>query len=131
MPKLPTWTVLVMVVCCGVAYAQVPQALQLMKGTVIPESNVVFAVGNKAPASDAEWAALQKSADSLVNAARQLQSMAPAGGRAEWAKSSDAMGAAAGKAAAAAKTRNVDGAQDAGDALYETCEGCHRRFMKK
>jgi hypothetical protein len=113
------------------AAAQFLQALKLMKDTVIPASNIVFSVGKQAPKTDAEWAAVQKSAESLATAARQLLPMGPDSGREEWAKFSDALGASARKAADAAKARNLEATQDAGDELYESCEGCHRRYMKK
>lgn len=115
----------------GAAGAQFPQALKLMNTTVIPASNIVFSVGKQAPKTEAEWAAVQKSAESLVGAARQLLPMGPDNGREEWAKFSDALGAGARKAADAAKARNLDATQDAGDEMYESCEGCHRRYMKK
>ena len=42
---------------CGVAYAQFPSVLKLVKSVIIPDSNIVFSVSNKAPKTDAEWAA--------------------------------------------------------------------------
>jgi cytochrome c556 len=41
------------------------------------------------------------------------------------------LGAASRKAADAAKARNVKGVLEAGDAMFEVCEGCHNRYMKK
>jgi hypothetical protein len=115
----------------GVAYAQMPGVMDLMKATVIPDSTVVFEVGNKAPASDAQWAAVQKSATALVDAAKKLEALAPADNAAPWQKFAREMGDAAAKSLAAAKARNADAVQDAGDALYETCAGCHKIFLKR
>ncbi len=115
----------------GVSFAQTNGVMDLMKATVIPDSNVVFGVGNKAPANDAEWAAVQKSAAALVDAAKKLDALAPAGSAASWQKYSGEMGETAAKALAAAKARNADAVQDAGDALYETCAACHKIYLKR
>lgn len=130
MPKFRGWIVLAIGALCSVAYAQFPQVLKLVKTSVIADSNIVFSVGNKAPKTDAEWAAVQKSAEKLVAGARQLMPMGPDTGREAWVQFTDALGAASRKAADAAKARNVDGVIAAGDAMYETCEGCHRVYMK-
>ena len=115
----------------GAAYAQYPAVLKLVKAVVIPDSNIVFGVGNKEPKTAAEWAAVQKSAENLVAGARQLLPMGPDTGRKQWTGFTESLGAAARKAAEAAKARNVDGVLAAGDAMYENCEGCHRVYMKK
>ena len=39
---------------CGAAQAQFPQVLKFMGATVMPNSNIVFSVGNKAPKTDVE-----------------------------------------------------------------------------
>ena len=116
---------------CGSAQAQFPEVLKLMGVTVIPHSNIVFSAGNKAPQSDAEWAAVLSSAGQLSAAALKLMPMGPDRGREAWVNFTDALGVASRKVAAAAKARNVDGVQSAGDALYDACEGCHAAYMKK
>jgi hypothetical protein len=113
------------------AFAQYPQVLQLIRTSVIPDSTIVFSVGNKAPASDAEWATVRKSAENLAATAQKLMPLGPGSNREAWVGFANALGAAARKAVAAAKARNADGVSDAGDAMYETCEGCHRIYMKK
>ena len=116
----------------GVALAQqVPGAMDLMTSTIIPASNVVFAVGKKAPATNAEWDAVQKSAANLIDAARRLESIAPADNSAAWQRFAKEMAGAARKSGDAAKARDVDAVLDAGDALYESCADCHRIFLKK
>ena len=122
---------LCMLIAAATAVAQQPGVMDLMKATVIPDSNVVFGVGNKAPANDAEWAAVQKSAAALVAAAKQVEALAPADNAAPWQKFAREMGEAAAKSLAAAKTRNADAVQDAGDVLYETCAACHKVFLKR
>ena len=131
MVRFRSWFVLMVLAACSAAYAQFPQALKVMNAVVIPNSNIVFSVSNKAPKTAAEWAAVQKSAENLVLGARQIMPLGPDTGREAWVNFTDALGAAARKAADAAKARNVNGVVDAGDAMYENCEGCHRVYMKK
>ena len=105
--------------------------LELMKSTIIPASDVVFGVGKAAPKSDKEWAAVQDNAAKLIAASKTLMSQAPAANGANWIKHAKAMGDAANTAAKAAMAKNVDAVLDAGDALYTTCEDCHKQYLKK
>jgi cytochrome c556 len=34
-------------------------------------------------------------------------------------------------AAKAAKAKNVDAVSDAGNDVYETCDGCHKQYLKR
>lgn len=130
MIKFRIWVVSGALLACSAAYAQFPQVLKLVKTSVIPDSNIVFSVALKQPKSDAEWAAVQKSAENLVAGAQKLMPMGPDTGREAWVNFTNALGAASRRAAEAAKVRNVKGVIDAGDAMFETCEGCHRIYMK-
>jgi len=123
--------VLAALLVCGVVHAQFPQALALMKGMVIPSSNILFSVGNKAPKTDAEWAAVLKSAENLVAGAQKLMPMGPDTGREPWVGFTEALGAASRKAVTAARTRNADAVVSAGDEMFDVCESCHRMYMKK
>ena len=106
-------------------------AKTMMKSVVIPASDTVFAVGKAVPKSEQEWAAIRDAAAKLGDAGRQFASQAPAGNGADWTRFAKAMADAAASAGRAAQAKNVDAVLDAGDALYESCEGCHQRFMKK
>jgi cytochrome c556 len=125
--------VLATIVLAGVSQAQesASSVLNLMKSIVIPQSDAIFSVGKTVPANDKDWAALQQSANRLTEAAKTLSAQAPAANGVNWLKFSQAMGDAAGQAGAAAKSKNVDAILDAGDVLYESCEGCHKQYMKK
>jgi hypothetical protein len=105
--------------------------LELMKSAVIPASDVVFGVGKQAPKSDKDWAAVQDSATKLAGAAKLLMTQAPAANGANWVKHAQAMVDAAGAVGKAAMAKNADAVLDAGDALYNTCEDCHRQYLKK
>lgn len=115
----------------GVAGAQYPQVLKLVKTTVIPDSNIVFSVALKAPAGDAEWAAVQKSAANLVAGARQLLPLGPDSGREAWVEFAEGLRIASQRAADAAAARNAAAVVAAGDAMFAQCEGCHRIYMAK
>lgn len=122
----------VLLVSC-VAQAQTPPgaAMALMKSVVNPQSDIVFAAGKKAPSSDREWAAIGQSARKLTEAAKSLEILKPAANPASWTKFSRVMAEAAAKAGVAAKQKNVDALLDAGDLLYESCQGCHQQHLKK
>ena len=126
--KLSALTVLL---ASGAACAQYPGVLKVVKGVIIPDSNIVFSVSNKAPKTDAEWAAVLKSAEKLVAGAQQLMPMGPDTGREPWVQFTQSLGASARKAAAAAKARDADAVVAAGDEMFEVCENCHRMYMKK
>src|SRR5476649_1254497 len=89
-------------------------ALELMKSTIIPASDVVFAVGNAAPKNDREWATVESGAAKLIDAAKTLTTQAPASNGANWIRFSKAMSDAAATAGKAAKAKNADAVLDAG-----------------
>ena len=115
------------------APAQEPpvRVLGLMKAVVIPASNAVFAAAKAPPKSSREWAAVESGAAKLVDAGKKLADEAPAAGGANWIRLSKALADAAAVAGKAARAKNVDAVLDAGDALYTTCEDCHRQYVKK
>ena len=131
MVRFRTSIAIVALVAAGTAIAQFPPALKIMKSRVIANSNIVFSVRKTAPKTDAEWAAVQQAAQNMVTVSRELMPMGPDSGREAWAQFTQDLGAASGKAADAAKARNVKGVTSAGDAMFEVCEGCHNRYMKK
>ncbi len=136
-------TVSVFFVVAGLLFAANPAAaqqsgskpaasiLELMKTVVIPASDTVFGVGKGAPKNDKEWGVVQDSAARLNDAGQQLMRQAPSANGANWIQYSKAMAAAADSAGKAAKAKNADAVLDAGDALYSTCEDCHKQYMKK
>jgi hypothetical protein len=115
------------------ALAQEPpvRVLGLMKSVVIPASDAVFAVGKAVPKTDKEWAAVETGAAKLVDAGKALADEAPAAGGGNWIRLANALADAAAVAGKAAKAKNADAVLDAGDALYATCEDCHRQYVKK
>jgi cytochrome c556 len=129
---------------------------QLMKGTLYPESNVVFAAQDDNPAdvprakdpnmatdllksSYGKWEAVENSALAIAEVANLLS----APGRkcangvdvpvqnADWAKFVQQMRDAGMAAYAAAQAKNQDKIIDATDLLTKACQNCHFRYREK
>lgn len=131
MNKTGCGAMLAVAVTAGAALAQFPPALKIMKASVIANSNIVFGVANKAPADDAQWAAVRNAAQAMVDVSRQLLPLGPDTGREQWAQFTEELGAASRRALEAARARNAAQVVDAGDAMFAVCEACHNRYMKK
>ncbi len=113
--------------------AAAPQAIattrQVMLGITIPTSDVVFQVGARAPADDMEWEKVEASALALAESGAMLTVGSRAVDQGEWLKHSQDLIATAKVAAAAAHEKNVDKVLDAGNAIYEVCDACHKKYM--
>jgi hypothetical protein len=103
---------------------------QIMQGIVIPASDAVWAVPGAVPKDDMGWLKVESNALMLSESANLLLVPGRAIDQDEWAKQSIALRNAASSAAAAIRDRDVDKISAAGDALYEVCEGCHRKYLK-
>jgi hypothetical protein len=102
---------------------------QVMLGITIPTSDVVFQVGAKAPADDMEWEKVEANALALAESGTLLTIGARAIDQQEWLKHCQDLIATAKTAAAAAHEKNVDKVLDAGNAIYEVCDTCHKKYM--
>jgi hypothetical protein len=108
----------------------VASVLEIMKTMTIPFSNVVFEAGGEAPKDDKSWDAVRGQAVALAEAGNLLMLGSRAKDHAAWMKFSRAQVDAAEAAAKAAAAKNADQLSAASDALYETCSGCHKIYMK-
>lgn len=129
---------------------------QLMRGIMLPNSNVLFYAENKNPsdippaknASAAvnplegtygKWEAVENSSLAISEAADLL--MLPgrlcSNGRPvpiskpDWPRLVDGLRSASLKAYAAAQTKNQDKLSDAGDVLTQACSNCHVKYRDK
>jgi hypothetical protein len=102
---------------------------QVMLGITIPTSDVLFQVGAKAPADDMEWEKVEANAMALAESATLLTIGSRAVDKQEWLKHCNDLIATAKVAAAAAHEKNVDQVLEAGNAVYEVCDGCHKKYM--
>ena len=142
-----------------IAGAQAPTLAnlgQLMKGTLYPESNVVFAAQDQNPAdvprakdpnmatdlltsSYGKWEAVENSALAIAEVANLLSipGRKCANGvdvpvqNADWAKFVEQLRDAGMTAYAAAQAKNQDRMIDAADVMTKACQGCHVRYREK
>jgi hypothetical protein len=102
---------------------------QVMLAMTIPSSDAIFQVGSAAPKDDAEWEKVQANAALLGESGNLLMLPPRAVDTAEWASSSRALIASAKVAQRAAQKRNVEELLEAGNQIYEVCDGCHKKYM--
>ncbi len=103
---------------------------QLMDAIIIPSSNRVWAAGGEEPQSAEQWTEIEHAALSLAESANLLLIQRGVQTRgAEWISQTVAMARGAQSAAEAARTRDLDALLTAGDAIYESCAGCHQTYM--
>jgi hypothetical protein len=102
---------------------------QIMLGLVIPAADVVWGVGSQAPADDAAWDKVAASAAMIAEAGNLMSTGARVVDQGDWLTYVKAMQDAATAAAAGAVARNVDQTSEAGNALYDSCDTCHMKYM--
>jgi hypothetical protein len=113
------------------AFKPVATVKQVMLGIVVPASNAVFAVAGEAPADDAGWQAVEASAMAVAESGNLLLMKPRAMDDQDWRQFALAMVDAGTKAAEAAKAKNAEQTGIAGDDMYNVCEQCHAKYMKK
>jgi len=110
-----------------------PQGLgssrEIMEALTIPLSDAVFAAGSEAPKDDAQWLAVQRQALALAESANLLLLPPRLVTTGSWVQWSVAQRDAAAVAMKAAQAKDGDALSRAADALYETCEGCHKVYL--
>ncbi len=112
----------------SVALAQAPSVKELMRTDIIPNSDRLFATGDRAPRTPQEWIALQTSLDALNRSAMRLRSMNT---NVDWQGYGTTLSELAAQASTAARDQNLETLLDIGDKAYETCEGCHKHYLPK
>jgi hypothetical protein len=129
---------------------------QLMKGTLYPESNVVFAAQDTNPAEVphakdpgmstdlltsqyGKWEAVENSALAIAEVANLLtlpgrkcaNGLDVPVGNADWAKFVQGLREAGMTAYAAAQTKNQDKMTDVADVMTTACKNCHDRYRER
>jgi hypothetical protein len=102
---------------------------EVMLAMTIPSSDAIFQVGSAVPKDDAEWEKVQAHAAVLGESGNLLMLPPRAVDTAEWASFSRALIASAKVAQQAAQKRDVEGLLEAGNQIYEVCDGCHKKYM--
>jgi hypothetical protein len=90
---------------------------------------VLFQIGDNAPKDDAGWeriianaAMLAESGNLLLTGPRNLN-------QPEWIQKARELVARSRAAGEAAAKHDVDAVLDAGNAIYDTCDTCHNKYM--
>jgi len=102
---------------------------QIMQTMIVPFSDAVFMAASEPPKTDAGWAAVGGSALALAESGNLLMVGPRARDKAEWMKMARQQVDAAAAVMKAAADKDADALSSTGDALYETCESCHMRYM--
>ncbi len=105
--------------------------LQIMHAIVKPASDAVFAAGGEAPKDAKGWTDVEHQAVALAESGNLLMLGDRVKDQADWMKMSRALVDAAAVAMKAAQAKNADAMSMASDAVYDTCENCHMRYLRK
>ena len=85
-------------------------------------------VEERAPKTDDEWQSVEANARILADAAKLMIVSPRHHGDREWIVLSTALVDAATIAETAARRRDASGVFAAGEGIYATCDGCHRKY---
>jgi hypothetical protein len=112
---------------------------RIMSDAIDPASTVVFkavsttissaGVEERAPKTDDEWQSVEANARILAEAAKLMIASPRHHGDREWIVLSTALVDAATIAETAARRRDASGVFAAGEGIYATCDGCHRKYL--
>ena len=138
----PVWAFAAAAALLDAAWAQAPAGdssqpglttKQLMETTITEASNALWNAFDP-PTSDDQWAALERAALSLIDAAK-LNAVGGTGpmdrewaAQPAWKPFNAAMLEASEAALQAVRAKNHEALLAAGDQLYAPCEGCHLQF---
>jgi hypothetical protein len=123
--------VLVFAVTVAAGPASMKTAKDVMLTLTIPGSDAVFEAAAEPPTKAADWVTLRRKAAPLIESADLLLTPTFAMNDAEWPTLAQAHQTAATAALNAIDKKDANALSNASDALYETCDNCHKRFMQK
>ena len=132
---------------CGAAIAQAPvykaapvgTLKQVMRGVVLPNSDILFSVAQTAPKNDKEWGVVQDSAIAISEAAAliSMPGRLLSNGqkvpleRADWVKFTKELVDAGAASYKAAQSKNQDVVTLSLDRLSAACDSCHEVYRDK
>lgn len=118
----------------------VATTIQIMRGIVDPAATVVFGavsttvtaagVEDKGPSTQDEWNTVADSAAALAEAGNMLLAEGRAVDRDGWGKWSRALIESGSVALKAAEAKDASGVFASGEAIYESCDNCHRVYRR-
>jgi hypothetical protein len=100
----------------------------LMSQVIYPASDAIFYVTSREPKTDADWAALLRKTETLLEAARIMLLPTHRRDRDRWMKDAQLMIDASVAAVEATKKKNLEALADLNDAMYESCVTCHKNY---
>jgi hypothetical protein len=114
---------------------------QLMNGMITPSAGAVFdsvstivdikGVEEKFPRDDAEWAMVGNAAATLAEAGNLMMMEGRAVDQGEWIKISQAMIDAAKQTLKAVDAKSPEAVLEAGSAIYDSCNNCHKQYQRQ
>ena len=111
------------------SFKVVAPSRQIMLAVTIPASETVFNAAAEPPTTDDQWVSVERAALTLAESGNLLLIPGRAADGGEWSRFSQMLIDTAAQAYAAAQAKDIDGVSDAGNAIYEACEGCHRKYL--
>ena len=119
--------------------AQAPSLKQLMRSTLLPNSNTVFSVQSNIPKNNMEWQAVENAAIRIEETSNLIlmPGRLRANGQpvpvqaADYVKYAQALVPAGAKCLKAAKAKSLDAIGDCTDLLSESCDNCHKVYRDK
>jgi cytochrome c556 len=136
-----------MLLLAGVAVAQAPSYTskpygnlqQVMRSVALPDSDIIFAVQEKAPKNDMEWQAVENAAIGIEETANLI--MIPGRVRsngqpvpvqaADYAKYAAALVPAGKDCLKAAQRKSQDAVSNCTDGLSQACDNCHKVYRDR
>ncbi len=129
--------VLLLVSTASAAQAEKPNlkavasVTEIMKAMMVPTSAAIWNVGRNPPTDDEAWEALKNYSVLLGESGNLLLIGDRARDDKVWRSTSLTMVEAGVLALKAAKAKNVDGINDAGNLMVDACELCHERHWER
>jgi cytochrome c556 len=116
-------------VAAGPAFKVVGPSRQIMLAVTIPASEAVFNAAAEPPTTDEQWVNVERAALSLAESGNLLLIPGRAVDDGDWSRFSHMLIDTAAQAYTAAQAKDSNGVSDAGNVIYEACEGCHKKYM--
>jgi hypothetical protein len=101
----------------------------IMIALTVPTSTDVFNAASEPPRDDENWTRTRHQALALAESSNLLLMPDRSRDRADWNAFAIAQRRAAVVAMKAAENKDADALSNASDALYETCENCHKQYL--
>ncbi|GFE82336.1 hypothetical protein GCM10011487_43360 [Steroidobacter agaridevorans] len=111
------------------SFKAVGPSRQVMLAITIPASETVFNAAAEPPTTDEQWVSVERAALALAESGNLLLIPGRAVDEGEWSRFSHMLIDTAAQAYAASQAKDIEGVSEAGNAIYEACEGCHKKYL--